>query len=182
MLLSSKGEALTLNEKPLPGVVRSVSVNGKMQAERNARADGGRDFVLKGWEPAEVSIGIALLDGGKQSKQEFLQSLVQLFKKSENGQAVQYELAFPQTRAWGIGRCYFTGLDSNQGSKQMVEASLKFVEFRPEIDQIKQQQDEKAKDSAASPNGTAGPPPQRENMTREEGHKFQEYMAIHGQK
>ena len=110
MLLSSKGETLALNGKPLPGVVRSVSVSGKMQDERNARADGGRDFVLKGWEPAplagaaEISIGIVLLDGGGQSKQgkeEFLQSLVQLFKESENGQAVQYELSFPQTRAWG---------------------------------------------------------------------------------
>ena len=62
----------------------------------------------------------------------------------------------------------------------MVEASLKFVEFRPEIDQIKQQQGQKSKDT--SPNGTAGPPPQREGMTKEEGHKFQEYMAIHGAK
>ena len=139
MILSAlpEGKELTLNGQALPGIVRSVSVNGKMQAERNARADGGRDFELKGWEPAEISVEVALLQGGETSQDDLLQSMVALFQKTEDGEAVQYELSFPQTRAWGIGRCYFTGLDSKQGSVQMYNVSLKFVEFRPEIDQIK---------------------------------------------
>ena len=147
-----------------------------MQAERNARADGGRDFELKGWEPAEISVEVALLRDGEVSQDDLLQSMVQLFKKTEDGEAVQYELSFPQTKAWGIGRCYFIGLDSKQGSVQMYNVSLKFVEFRPEIDRIKRQQKQKVED----PNAVAGPAPQQQSMSKEEGRKFQEAMAIHG--
>lgn len=171
MILSSlpEGKELTLNGNVVPGIVRSVNINGKMQADRNAKADGGggRDFTLKGWEPAEVSVELALLgDSGPQvadtsrvSLDALLTSLVGLFKKTdEGGEAVQYELSFPQTQAWGIGRCYFTDMSSSQSSKQMYNVSLKFVEFRPEIDQVKRQQEEKKKELE---NDTpAGPAPE----------------------
>ena len=45
MILSSlpEGKELTLNNEVLPGIVQSVSVSGRMQADRNVRSDGGRD-------------------------------------------------------------------------------------------------------------------------------------------
>ncbi len=166
-----QGKELTLNQKILPGIVRSVNVSARMQADRNVRADGGRDFTLKGWEPAEVSVEAVLLGKGAEELDTVLENVVALFKKTEGGEAVQYELSFPQTRSWGIGRCYLTELASNQGSAQSYRVSLKFVEFRPEIDQVKRQQGEQA----ADPNAPAGPAPasppllSREQQTPEKG-------------
>ncbi|MEM9423171.1 MAG: hypothetical protein AAF975_00105 [Spirochaetota bacterium] len=180
MILSSapegpEGRELTLNGAVLPGIVRDVKVSGKMQAERNARTDGGRDFVLKGWEPAEISVEVALLDGGKTDSDGLLEQLVGWFKKTENGEAVQYDLIFPQTKAWGIGRCYFIGLDSSQNTKQMYGVNLKFVEFRPEIDAVKRQQEEKK--AAKDPNAPAGPAPQKSSISDAEQRRMDELMA-----
>ena len=82
---------------------------------------------------------------------------------------MQYSLSFAQTNARGIGYCYFTGLDSSQDSKQMYRVSLKFVEFRPEIDRVKRQQTEKQKEK--DPNAVAGPAPQQQNLTPAEQKK-----------
>ena len=176
MILSSlpEGKELTLNNEVLPGIVQSVSVSGRMQADRNIRADGGggRDFELKGWEPAEISVEVALLHSEKVNPEILLESITALFQKIKDGEAVQYALSFPQTNAWGIGRCYFTGLDSSQNSKQMYSLSLKFVEFRPEIDQVKRQQSQKQQ--AKDPNAVAGPAPQKTTISQKEQKKINE--------
>ena len=108
-------------------------------------SDGDCAFTLDG--DIQVVEGPALVASDPASIEDSLQNLVALFHQSEDGQALQYELSLPQTNAWGIGCCYFVGMDSSQDSKQMYRVSLKFVEFRPEIDQVLQQQREPQKEA-----------------------------------
>ncbi len=154
MLAVDSGQGIIKIGSPpqkLPGILESINVGGSLIID-NAQAQGqsGTTRTIHGWNDADVSITLALIDDVNTKIDRFacLAKIVSIFKKvTDSGTPEVYTLNHPMTSAWGVRQLLFSDLKSSESrGKKKISVTLEFVEHNSTVATSQQR---KADSSAA---------------------------------
>jgi hypothetical protein len=117
----------------LPGILESIGVNDSLLVD-SVKKEGksGSTKVIHGWEDADVSIKITLLDDPAQKKTRFdyLAEITGWFTKVKDGKPQVFTLNHPLLAAWGSRQFIYYSLDSSETrGKQKINCTLEFDEY-----------------------------------------------------
>jgi len=171
---------LYLGETLIPGIIKSLSVNGEMVIDK-AKAEGasGQQKTFSGFDDSGISLSLLLTeeeDGGYQ-RYTNLGEINRAFKALENGVPLIYTFNGPLFSAMNIRHGLFKGLSiDDSGDSDALTVSLKFEEHDPLVSIIQEQQKTVQEESEAV---TVELPPVE--LTDKEIRDFQRLEAFHAE-
>jgi hypothetical protein len=117
----------------LPGIIESIGVNDSLLVD-SVKKEGksGSTKVIHGWEDADLSLKITLLDDPAQGKTRFdyLAEITGWFTKVKDGKPQVFTVHHPLLAAWGSRQFIYYSLDSSETrGKQKISCSLEFDEY-----------------------------------------------------
>jgi len=118
----------------LPGIMESVEVGGSVKMEDVPLEEGsGSKKVVAGWNDADVSIKLSLIDnpGKKKTRFDYLEVIVGIFKKLDKaGFPEVININHPFVNAWGVKKLIFRDLKTSESrGRKKISVSLEFVEY-----------------------------------------------------
>jgi hypothetical protein len=164
LFVDEKGQ-VKLNDQVVPGVIKKVSVDNSIIFEEKDKVGGsGKYKVIQGWDDADATIDIELLEDedpntGKVLKTcyDYLSEINEMFIKQENGLPVIYKITHPHAQARKLKRLVFYGFPSEE-SDGCITCSLKFKEYESFVSKVQKTKkdnptttgDQKKKDTLTS--------------------------------
>jgi hypothetical protein len=117
----------------LPGILESINVGDSLLVD-NVQKEGksGATKVIHGWEDADVSITVTLIDNPAEGKTRFdyLAEITGWFTKVKEGKPRIFTLNHPLLAAWGSRQFIYYSLNSSETrGKQKISCSLEFDEY-----------------------------------------------------
>jgi hypothetical protein len=118
---------------PLPGILESIEVSDSLLVD-SVKKEGksGATKVIHGWEDADVSIKVTLIDNPTEGKTRFdyLAEITGWFTKVKDGKPQIFTLNHPLLAAWGSRQFIYYSLNSSETrGKQKISCSLEFDEY-----------------------------------------------------
>lgn len=127
---------ITLNGEEIPGILRSLSVDGKVRFDEQ-KVDGasGKKKTPTGYEDCDISVSLYLCTDEDSTCYHKLQTLVEMFRKTDEKANPQiYEISSHHITFWGIRQVVFSKLATSENDKSdEIVATLGFVEHNPPI-------------------------------------------------
>lgn len=127
---------ITLNGEELPGLLRSLSVDGKVRFDEQ-KVDGasGKKKTPQGFEDCDISVSLYLLNDDESSCYDKLSQLNEMFRKTDAKANPQiYEISNHHISFRGIRKVVFSKLSTSENDKtDEIVATLGFVEHTPPI-------------------------------------------------
>jgi hypothetical protein len=141
----------------LPGILESIEVSDSLLVD-SVKKEGksGSTKVVHGWEDADVSIKITLIDdpAGGKTRFDFLAEIAGWFTKVKDGKPRVFTLNHPLLAAWGSRQFIYYSLNSGETrGKQKINCSLEFDEYDSSTGKSQERQLD-----AQSAGGEASPP------------------------
>ena len=134
---------ITLNGEEVPGILRSLSVDGKVRFDEQ-QVDGasGKSKTPQGFEDSEISISLYLCTDDESSCYDKLEILSELFRKIDDKANPQiYELSSHHLFLRGIRQAVFSRLSTSENDKSdEIIATLGFVEHNPPVVKLEKAQ------------------------------------------
>ncbi len=119
---------------PLPGIMESVEIGGALKMkETSMQGQSGKQKEVDGWNDADVSIKLTLIDdpGNKKTRFDYLKVIVGIFKKMDkNGKPEVFTVTHPFINAWGVKQLILYDLKTSESrGRNKISVSLEFVEY-----------------------------------------------------
>jgi len=117
----------------LPGLFKSLEVDvGALIEEQEIEGRSDKPKQVTGYEDAKVMLELVLEDGQTTTKDQKLEVIQKLFKKSGQKKPIVHEIINEHTAARGVSRVIFNRLTSKtQNNKSQLFVTLEFVEYIP---------------------------------------------------
>ena len=121
--------------KKLPGILESIEVGGALKMkETSMQGQSGKQKEVDGWNDADVSIKLTLIDdpGNKKTRFDYLKVIVGIFKKMDkNGKPEVFTVTHPFINAWGVKQLILSDLKTSESrGRNKISVSLEFVEYK----------------------------------------------------
>jgi hypothetical protein len=135
-LLTFADGILRLGGEELPGILQSLSIDGKVRYDEQ-KVDGasGKSKTPQGWEDQTVKATLVLLTDDESDCYEKLSRLAPFFRQPDDKANPQiYTLANRHSQTRGIRQVVFDQLSSAESNaSDTIQVTLGFVEHRPPI-------------------------------------------------
>lgn len=132
--LAVEDGTLKLGDTIVPGIYQGLEVSGAVALdEQSVPGRSGSSKQPLGFEDAEVTLRVVLVDDDTSSSADKLAVLVGLFKgQDKSAKPFVYRLVCPTLEVWKIDQVVFKTLRSAESSdNDLLEQALVFVEHRP---------------------------------------------------
>lgn len=135
-LISFEDGVITLGGEEVPGILQSLSVDGKVRFDEQ-KVDGasGKKKTPQGYDDCEITVSLYLVTDGDSSCYEKLEALSGMFRKVDDWANPQiYDVANRHLLARGVRQVVFSKLQTSENDKtDEITASLGFTEHNPPI-------------------------------------------------
>jgi hypothetical protein len=120
---------------PLPGIMESVELGGSLKmTDVPLEGQSGSKKVVDGWNDADLSIKLSLIDDPGQNRTRFdlLADIVFIFKRMDKaGKPEIINISHPLIDAWAVRQYIFSDLKTSEvRGRQKISVSLEFTEYK----------------------------------------------------
>lgn len=125
-----------LGDETLPGIPESMDIRRRLRViDIWVQARSGRGKAPMGWEDAEITLRLRLVDNGGPTPFEQVAQLERLFATpDEFGRPKVFRIVNPHTRARGVNEVIFEDLRTQEDNRDdTIRAELILLEYLPGV-------------------------------------------------